>query len=95
MRTEQPKAALYGFAQAYQSAVTSSMPVRTGRLQADEEHSKLLRKSSHGFPVVELSARGEFYPSIWHIIEYGSIKNPPYAPLRRGAERAALLWIGN
>lgn len=94
MRTPQPKAALYGFAQAYQSAVSSSMPVRTGALQEDFDNSKLLIKSSHGYPVVELSARGEFYPSIWHIIEYGSVKNPPYAPLRRGAERASLRWEG-
>jgi hypothetical protein len=28
----------------------------------------------------------------WHIIEHGSSKNPPYAPLRRGVEAAGLRW---
>lgn len=28
--------------------------------------------------------------SIWHIIEYGSINNPPYRPLTSGAERVGL-----
>lgn len=28
--------------------------------------------------------------SLWGILEYGSINNPPYAPLRRGIEGAGL-----
>lgn len=26
----------------------------------------------------------------WHIIEHGSVKSPPYAPIRRGVESAGL-----
>jgi hypothetical protein len=33
--------------------------------------------------------------SIWHIIEYGSVNNPPYAPIRRGVEAAGLKWVGS
>lgn len=28
--------------------------------------------------------------SLWAIIEYGSVNNPPYAPIRRGIEAAGL-----
>lgn len=28
--------------------------------------------------------------SLWAIIEYGSVNNPPYAPMRRGIEAAGL-----
>lgn len=28
----------------------------------------------------------------WHIIEHGSVKNPPYAPIRRGVESSGLRW---
>lgn len=28
--------------------------------------------------------------SLWAIIEYGSVNNPPYAPIRRGIEGAGL-----
>lgn len=32
-------------------------------------------------------ARATFYSgsSVWHIVEYGSVNNPPYRPLTRGA----------
>lgn len=92
MRTPAPKAAVYAFAELFAQSASSSVPVRTGNLQEDFDSYKLLRKTSQGFPAVKFTARGEFYPHIWHIIEYGSIKNPPYAPLRRGAERASLKW---
>jgi hypothetical protein len=26
----------------------------------------------------------------WHLVEYGSVNNPPYAPLRRGTRAAGL-----
>lgn len=29
----------------------------------------------------------------WHIIEHGSVNNPPYAPIRRGVESAGLRWV--
>lgn len=32
-------------------------------------------------------AKATFFSSspVWHIVEFGSVNNPPYAPLRRGA----------
>lgn len=33
--------------------------------------------------VVAAKARVEVRDFAWHLIEYGSVKNPPYAPLRR------------
>ncbi len=91
-RTAKPKAALYVFAQEYQGAVTASQPVRTGLTQnIFEETSKLYRRTSHGFPQVRVTT-GD---SLYHIIEWGSVNNPPYAPFRRGAERAHLEWHGD
>lgn len=29
---------------------------------------------------------------IWHILEFGSVKNPPYAPLRQAIENAGMRY---
>lgn len=29
----------------------------------------------------------------WHLVEYGSVKNPPYAPLRRGVRAAGVRLV--
>lgn len=31
--------------------------------------------------------------SVWHLIEYGSVHNPPYAPIRNSAKSAGLQVI--
>lgn len=87
----QPKAVLYEFAKEYQDAVSASEPVVTGATQGIfESTSKLYRRTSHGRPQVRVTTGDPIY----HIIEWGSVNNPPYAPFRRGAERAHLDWHG-
>lgn len=29
----------------------------------------------------------------WHLVEFGSVNNPPYAPLRRGVTAAGLRFV--
>ena len=44
----------------------------------------------------QVTARGtrvHVDPSFWHLIEFGSINNPPYAPLRRGLAQAGLRFV--
>ncbi len=43
-----------------------------------------------------VTARGnrvELRDIAWHIIEYGSVKNPPYAPVRRAVRAAGLRFV--
>ncbi len=94
MRTEKPKLVLYAFAEAYVKTASRNVPVHTGATQEDFDSNKILKKSSHGFPLMEVNFRGNDYPHIWHIIEYGSVNNPAYAPLRKGAEGVGLSWQG-
>jgi hypothetical protein len=71
--------------------ITSNVPVKRGIL---EEHwgsmePRLTREGA--FPKVELPIGS----SLWHIIEWGNerynVYNPPYAPIRRGADAAGLV----
>ena len=45
-----------------------------------------------GYPDVDGAAAAAFgsRSSIWHILEFGSVNNPPYRPLTRAAERVGL-----
>lgn len=43
-----------------------------------------------------LSARGTrvlIGDPFWHLVEFGSVNNPPYAPVRRGIRAAGLTFI--
>ena len=76
--------------QAYAAAVIAEAPVHTGGYQ------KGLR--SRLFMRLQRSATGEAEAivatdhSLWHIIEYGSAHNQPYAVFRRAAQRIGLAF---
>lgn len=57
------------------SLVRAMSPVRTGYY---------LRR------VRAVGSRVHTYDVFWHLVEYGSIHNPPYAPLRRGVIASGL-----
>lgn len=79
----EPKAFLYAVAKEYQANVSRHQPVNTGETQSIfDSTSKIYKKTSHGRPQMQVTT-GD---SLWHIIEYGSVNNPPYAPFRKAAE---------
>jgi hypothetical protein len=91
-RGPEPKAVLYLYAKEYQHNVLESIPVHYGTGQEIfESTSKLYRRTSHGRPQVRVTT-GD---SLYHLLEWGSVNNPPYAPFRKGAEATGLLWFGN
>lgn len=63
------------------ATVKQQAPVRTGAY-----HRSLGAGASHTADGWE----GRVYSTdhFWHIIEFGSINNPAYAPLRRGLDRS-------
>ena len=44
------------------------------------------------FVIVELPTRMRVtnHDFAWHLVEFGSVNNPPYGPLRKGVRRAGL-----
>lgn len=74
-------------------SINANTPVVTGEYQAYwEETTKVRSSQSADFTA---SAKIETSDAIWHIIEYGSVNNPPYAPIRRGVEANGLRWAGS
>ena len=92
LRQPEGRAAIRKFANEYKDAVPENVPVRTGELAAEYEATGRVRSGRllYGTPT------GEYWTGvhIYHIIEYGSIKNPPYAPLRKTADELHLPWEG-
>ena len=74
-------------------SITANTPVVTGEYQAYWEESAKVRSSqSADFTSSAKIVTGD---AIWHIIEFGSVNNPPYAPIRRGVIAAGLRWNGS
>lgn len=70
---------LLEFAKVALSAAIAKSPGRTRRWL-------MLDQDENGKPkLVSVS-------SIWHIIEFGSVNNHPYAPMRKGVEAAGAQW---
>ena len=90
MRSPKGRAVVYAAAGALRDSVESFIPVRTGET-VDEEDLTVRRRTSHGLP----AARIITHSSIWHIIEYGSVNNPPYRPFARGADALGFPFISN
>lgn len=92
LRSPPGRAAIRGLANTMKDEIAQNVPIRDGDLQAWYESTARVRsgKLYLGTPSMEYSTG----VSIWHIIEYGSVKNPPYAPMRRGALAAGLAWAG-
>lgn len=48
-----------------------------------------------GGTTVEGDSATSYYGSkspVWHLVEFGSVNNPPYRPFRRAAEALGLRW---
>lgn len=69
------------------SEIEANLPVRTGQLKADwGSMSPTLGVASDGLPQTKLPIGSH----VWHLIEYGSVNNPAYAPIRRAADAVGL-----
>ena len=92
LRNPQGRAALRAVANTYKDHVAHNVPVHTGDLQGWYEETGRVRsgKLSYGVPTMEYWTGVHIY----HIIEWGSIHNPPYAPLRRTSDELGLKWSG-
>lgn len=87
VRTAQAVAAMEHFAQPVIDGIDSSIPVVTGTYKKSFD-----LKLSHLVDVVKAQVRIIVGEPRWHIIENGSVNNPPYRPLQRGVERAGLRY---
>jgi hypothetical protein len=43
--------------------------------------------------IVPIGSRVHLHDNFWHLVEYGSVNNPPYAPARRGVVMAGLRFV--
>lgn len=77
------KAALKAFADTALAGAQAAAPVLTGRYRAS------LAVDDSG-PTPALISTSSF----WGLIEYGSVHNPPFAPLRRGVSSAGITMTG-
>jgi hypothetical protein len=68
---------MMGFAERALEAARAAAPVVTGRYRDSLDVAEY-----HGAPA--LISRSSF----WHFVEFGSVHNPPHAPLRQGVAAA-------
>lgn len=68
-------------------AIDESIPVVTGSYKRHFDLGLDVRPQP-----ADAAARIVIGEPRWHIIEKGSVHNPPYAPIRRGVEKAGLRW---
>ncbi len=78
---QQARDALRAPAEEIRDAVNAAVPVVTGSLQAWYEQTDIVDGDGR-------QVRIEMGVPIGAIIEYGSVNNPPYAPMRTGIEAA-------
>ena len=98
LRNPEGRAAIRAFANDYKAAVPGNVPIHTGELQAQYEKTGRVRSGplDLGTPTMRYSVapKNEDGIPLAGIIEYGSVKSPPYAPLRRTADELGLHWEG-
>lgn len=86
------RAAIRYAASSTLKSITQNTPIVTGEYQGYwEETTKIRGSQSADFTASAKIVTGD---AIWHIIEYGSVNNPPYAPMRRGVIANGLTWEG-
>ncbi len=93
LRSPEGRATIRGVANLYKDAVLPNVPVHDGELQARYESTGRVTsgKLFYGAPSMKYTTGVH----IWHIIEYGSVNNPPYGPFRRTAAVLGLHWNGS
>lgn len=79
----QARAVLHHAADAAKQSIEAAVPVRTGDYAAHFDLSLRVEQSGHDVRIVTGEPR-------WHIIEHGSVNNPPYNPISRGVESTGL-----
>ena len=86
MAEPQASAALEVYGKQLSDEIKAAIPVRSG-----------IAREHYGAMTPQIGRRGSFpdvelpiLSSIWHLIEFGSVNNIAYAPIRRGAEAAHL-----
>jgi len=92
LRSPEGRSILRGIANDYKDVVPTNVPVKDGDLAAWYEETGRVKsgKLSAGLPTMQYVTG----VSIYHIIEWGSVKNIPYSPLRRTATELNLTWEG-
>ncbi len=93
LKTPEARAEIRGVADLVLASITANVPIRTGEYQAYWERTTKTRRSQAAD--FTAAAKIETSDAIWHIIEYGSVNNPPYAPIRRGVIEAGLKFDGS
>ncbi len=93
LKTPEARALIKGAADLTLASITANTPVVTGEYQGYWEATTKTRRSQ----AADFTAAAKITTSdaIWHIIEFGSVNNPPYAPIRRGVIAAGLKWNGS
>jgi len=87
VRTAQAVAVLERNSQPVIQQIENSIPVVTGSYKRSFDF-----KLSHAVDVAKFVVRIIIGEPRWHIIENGSVHNPPYRPLMRGCVRAGLRY---
>lgn len=79
-----------GMADNALQSIIDNIPIVTGSYQDHFAASAAVRRSraSDGTGSAKI-AWGE---KRWHIIEHGSVNNPPYSPIRRGIQKAGFAF---
>lgn len=72
-------------------AIEANIPVVTGELKA--EWGSMTPELEMG--PTGIRAQLPIGTSIWHLIEFGSVHNEAYAPIRKGADQARLEFDGS
>lgn len=68
------------------SEIRDNVPVRSGEAQADYGPMQPQLTAEGGTPTWRIPIGS----SIWHLLEFGSIHNEAYAPIRRAADAMGL-----
>lgn len=79
----QARRVLHDAGEAAYQAIEAAVPVHTGDYSAHFDLS--LRVEDHGVETRIVTGEPR-----WHIIEHGSVNNPPYNPISRGVESVGL-----
>ena len=81
---------------AFHSELEATPEFQAGERRIAVEVAKIVRAGAprhSGAYKRSIRARGRLVvttDAFWHVIEFGSVNNPPYAPFRRGVRAAGL-----
>lgn len=88
VRTVEALAVLARAVNPVEESIENSIPVVTGSYKKSFDLKLSQQPDLANARVLIVIGEGR-----WHIIENGSVNNPPYRPLQRGVERAGLEYV--